>query len=156
MMSDAKDMTHSHRNLYRSNMYAKNVPNIQENMFTKYCSIGEDIKASRSLFVLRFKARKRLPSTFLFTISGSVITLCAWPSQMYLHPNSGNTSGLWISSWSSFGRRMNCPGMILCSVAFIINFMILSVQTSGNNLTQLEKKFGSSKEADWDSGFSDG
>jgi hypothetical protein len=31
-----------------------------------------------------------------------------------------------------------------------------SVQTSGNNLTQLEKKFGSSKEADWDSGFSDG
>lgn len=31
-----------------------------------------------------------------------------------------------------------------------------SVQTSGNNLTQLEKKFGGSKEADWDSGFSDG
>jgi len=33
---------------------------------------------------------------------------------------------------------------------------LFSVQTSGNNLTQLEKKFGSSKEADWDSGFSDG
>eukprot|EP00092_Neocalanus_flemingeri_P104078 GFUD01133260.1.p1 GENE.GFUD01133260.1~~GFUD01133260.1.p1 ORF type:complete len:103 (+),score=33.20 GFUD01133260.1:111-419(+) len=31
-----------------------------------------------------------------------------------------------------------------------------SIQTSVNNLTQLEKKFGSSKEADWDSGFSDG
>jgi len=31
-----------------------------------------------------------------------------------------------------------------------------SVQTSGNNLTQLEKKFGGSKESDWDSGFSDG
>jgi len=31
-----------------------------------------------------------------------------------------------------------------------------SVQTSGNNLTQLEKKFGATKEADWDSGFSDG
>eukprot|EP00092_Neocalanus_flemingeri_P012702 GFUD01013688.1.p2 GENE.GFUD01013688.1~~GFUD01013688.1.p2 ORF type:complete len:103 (-),score=34.82 GFUD01013688.1:901-1209(-) len=31
-----------------------------------------------------------------------------------------------------------------------------SVQISVNNLTQLEKKFGSNKEADWDSGFSDG
>jgi len=31
-----------------------------------------------------------------------------------------------------------------------------SVQTSGNNLTQLEKKFGATKETDWDSGFSDG
>ena len=31
-----------------------------------------------------------------------------------------------------------------------------SIQTSSNNLTQLEKKFQSNKESDWDSGFSDG
>jgi len=33
---------------------------------------------------------------------------------------------------------------------------LFSVQTSGNNLTKLEKKFGGSRESDWDSGFSDG
>ena len=43
---------------------------------------------------------------------------------------------------------------ILKSYLNRLNFF--SVQTSGNNLTQLEKKFGGSKEADWDSGFSDG
>lgn len=31
-----------------------------------------------------------------------------------------------------------------------------SIQTSSNNLTQLEKKFQSNKDYDWDSGFSDG
>lgn len=31
-----------------------------------------------------------------------------------------------------------------------------SIQTSGNNLTQLEKKFGSVKDSEWDSGYSDG
>ena len=31
-----------------------------------------------------------------------------------------------------------------------------SIQTSSNNLSQLEKKFQSNKDYDWDSGFSDG
>ena len=31
-----------------------------------------------------------------------------------------------------------------------------SIQTGSNNLTQLEKKYQSNKDYDWDSGFSDG
>ena len=38
-----------------------------------------------------------------------------------------------------------------------LNLTSSSLQTSGNNLTLLDKKFqASGKEADWDSGFSDG